>query len=231
MTEKRPNWFAADLDEIPPRVLAELESARVEPGRPLIAVDADEVLVHFAEHFGEWLAARGYAFRLTEYKLDTAIRDRDGAPLDRDQIFPLVWSFIEGETRRQREIEGAAAALSRLSDVAQIVVLTNAPAQVRADRVFNLADLGMEYPVVMNEGGKGRALRWLAERAAAPTAFIDDNANQLGSVARHAVGATRLHLVGSALLRPIVGPAETADLHPRDWTEAEALIRNALAAD
>lgn len=225
---KRPNWLAADLDAIPPRVMAELEAVKIEPGRPLIVVDADEVLVHFAEHFGEWLGERGYLFTLTEYRLETAVRGPDGGALDRDEIFPLVWGFIEAQTRRQREIEGASAALARLAEVAQIVVLTNAPAKMRADRVANLADLGMDYPVVMNEGGKGRALNWLARRAAAPVAFIDDNAAQLGSAAKHAGEVTRLHLVGSAMLKPIIGRAEAAEHHPHDWDEAEALIRKAI---
>ncbi|MFV0473930.1 MAG: hypothetical protein ACK5MQ_06940 [Pikeienuella sp.] len=224
---EKPNWYAADLDAIPPRVLAELEATGVERGRPLVVVDADEVLVHFAEHFALWLEARGYEFRLTEYKLDSAIR-RGGEILPRPEIFPLVWNFIETETRRQPGIEGAAKALASLSGLAQIVVLTNAPARVRADRVANLAALGMDFPVVMNEGGKGRALSWLAAKADAPVAFIDDSADQLGSVARHVEGATRLHLVGPALLKPVVGPAPGADHHPHDWAEAEAIIRDAL---
>ncbi|QIE55913.1 HAD family hydrolase [Pikeienuella piscinae] len=226
MTE-RPNWRAEDLEAIPPRVLAELESAGVEPGRPLIAVDADEVLVHFAEHFAEWVMEKGFEFELTEYRLDTAIR-RDGEALSRDEIFPLVWGFVECETRRQRQIDGAAAALRRLAGVAQIVVLTNAPAQVRADRVANLAGLDMPFPVVMNEGGKGRALDWLASRANAPVAFIDDSGDQHASARRHAGDVARLHLVGSTMLKPIVGPAETADHHPHDWREAEDMIRQIL---
>lgn len=227
MTE-RPNWRAEDLEAIPPRVLAELESAGVEPGRPLIAVDADEVLVHFAEHFAEWVAGRGFEFNLTEYRLDTAIRRRGGEALSRDEIFPLVWGFVEGETHRQREIDGASAALRRLADIAQIVVLTNAPSQVRGDRIANLAGLDMTFPVVMNEGGKGRALNWLAARAAAPVAFIDDSADQHASARKHAVDVARLHLVGSTMLKPIVGPAETADHHPHDWLEAEEMIRRVL---
>lgn len=225
---RKANWFANDLDAIPDRVVAEMNAATVERGKPLLAVDADEVVVHFARHFGSWLEARGFAFRLTEYRLDTAIRGPDGAALNRDQIQPLVWDFIEAETRSQPAIDGAAEALARLSGAAQVVILTNAPAQVRACRIANLAGLGMDYPVVMNEGGKGRAMRWLADRAAAPVAFIDDSAEQHASVARHVDEATRLHLVGCAMLKPIIGPAEAATLHPADWRAAEEDIRRAL---
>lgn len=225
---RQANWFANDLDEIPRRVAEELEAAAIEPGRPLLAVDADEVLVHFARHFGAWLESLGYAFKLTEYRLDTAIRGPRGEALTRAEIQPLVWDFIEAETRRQPAVDGAAETLARLSREAQVVVVTNAPAKVRACRVANLAGLGMDYPVVMNEGGKGRALRWLADRAAAPVAFVDDSADQLASVARHAAEAARLHLVGCETLRPIVGRAESADHHVEDWRAAEETIRRAL---
>lgn len=226
--ERTANWFAADLPALPPRVERELALAGVAPGRPLLAVDADEVLVHFAEDFAAWLAAMGYGFRLTEYRLDGAILGRDGAPLPRAEIGPLIWGFIDAETKNQRAIDAAAETLARLAREVQIVVLTNAPAKARACRVANLAAHGMDYPVVMNEGGKGRAMRWLAERAEAPAAFVDDSAEQLASVAAHAPETARLHLVGPALLKPLVGRAEAAAHHPEDWRAAEAAIRRAL---
>ena len=225
---KAEAWTTDDKDEIPPRVLAELEAAGVTPGRPLIAVDADEVLVHFAESFKTFCEARGNTFELTEYKLDNALRGPDGTSLTREEITPLIWSFIEGETGRQSPVPGAAEALARLSEVAQIVVLTNAPAKVRADRLQNLADLGMGYPLVMNEGGKGRALNWLAERAAAPVVFVDDSAAQHASARKHAPSVTRIHLVGSEMLKKILGRVEAADVWPEDWAGAEAEIRKAI---
>ena len=218
----------ADDREIPARVMAELEAAEVERGRPLLVVDADEVLVEFAAHFRVYCEGRGLSFALTEYSLDTALRGPDGAVLTRDQIAPLIWGFIEDHTHEQWEIPGAAAALSALSGAAQVVVLTNAPAKMRAARIANLRDLGMDYPVVMNEGGKGRALRWLAARADAPMVFVDDSAAQLGSAAKHAGGTTLVHLVGSDLVRDIVPPSEVAHHHPGTWDEATPLIRAAL---
>lgn len=226
---KAQAWSTDDIGPLNDRVVAELEEAAVTSGRPLIAVDADEVLVHFAEHFRDYCVERGNSFELVEYRLDTALRGPDGQPLTREEIGPLIWGFIEEQTRWQRPILGAAEALASLSEVAQIVVLTNAPAKMRDDRIANLADLGMRYPVVMNEGGKGRALDWLSKRAAAPLAFIDDSAAQHGSAAKHAPQAMRFHLVGSEMLKPIIGEVDVAQAAPADWTEAEAMIRSALA--
>lgn len=215
-------------NEFDPRILQELEAANVVRGRPLLVVDADEVLVEFASHFKQFCEQAGYLFDLTEYSLDTAIRGQDGVPLTREQIGPLIWGFIEGHTHEQWEIPGAAAALSGLADIAQIVVLTNAPSKMRAERVANLSALGMDYPVIMNEGGKGRALRWLAERAAAPMAFVDDSVAQIGSAAKHAPGATLFHFVCPDILRKIVTPSGEAHHHPNGWAEAVPLIRRAL---
>lgn len=219
---------AFETTEINERVLRELEEAEVVRGRPLLVVDADEVLVEFATHFRDYCVEAGYSFNLTEYNLDSALRDRQGRALNREQIAPLIWGFIETHTHEQWEIPGAAAALAELSSLAQIVVLTNAPFKMRAERIANLTGLGMDYPVVMNEGGKGRALRWLADRADAPMAFVDDSVVQIGSAAKHAPEATLLHLVGSELVRNIVEPAEKAHHHPTNWTEAKPLIRVAL---
>lgn len=227
MSKAEP-WTADDAALLPERVTAELMAAGIEPGRPVIAVDADEVLVHFAEHFREHCEARGVLFSLVEYRLDTALRHPDGRPLDRSEIAPLIWEFIETETRNQRPIDGAAGALATLAEEAQIVVLTNAPAKMRADRIANLADLGMPYPVVMNEGGKGRALRWLAARAGAPVAFVDDSVDQHGSAARHAPEVLRVHMVAPEILRPIVGEAPGALARVHDWAAAADALRRAL---
>ena len=221
-------WSTDDVGEIPDRVVAELEAAKVEPGRPLIAVDADEVLVHFAAFFKSFCEAKGFLFSLTEYRLDTALRKPDGAFLTREEIGPLIWEFIEQRTRIQPAIDGAAAALGELAKAAQIVVLTNAPAKMREDRIANLAGLGMDYPVVMNEGGKGRALSWLSARAAAPVAFVDDSVAQHGSAAKHAPQVMRFHMVEPDILKPIIGDAPGAR-RVESWAEATPAIVRALA--
>ncbi len=226
---KAPVWHSEDLGEIAPRILEELQEAKIIRGRPLIAVDADEVLVHFASHFAEYCQERGNSFALTEYSLDSALRGPDGEALTREQILPLIWGFIDEQTRWQRAIQGAAAGLASLASDFQIVVLTNAPFKVRDQRIENLREHGMRFPVVMNEGGKGRALQWLQDQADAPVAFVDDSPKQIASAAKHAPDVARFHLVGCEMLKPIVAKSDDATHHPHDWTEAEEAIRAHLA--
>ncbi len=226
---KAPVWHSEDLGEIAPRILEELQEAKIIRGRPLIAVDADEVLVHFASHFAEYCEERGNSFALTEYSLDSALRGPDGEALTREQILPLIWGFIDEQTRWQRAIQGAAAGLASLASDFQVVVLTNAPFKVRDQRIENLHEHGMRYPVVMNEGGKGRALQWLQDQADAPVAFVDDSPKQIASAAKHAPDVARFHLVGCEMLKPIVAKSDDATHHPHDWAEAEEAIRAHLA--
>lgn len=213
---------------LPETVLAQLEALSLDPGRPLIAVDADEVLVHFARHLADHVAAQGYRMRLTEYRLEGAIRDAaTGEPVPFDGAIALIGRFFAEEVHRQEAIDGAAAALARLSARAQVVVLTNVPEEARAGRVENLAGLGMAYPLVQNVGGKGPALAWMAARTAR-AAFLDDSAGQIASVRKAVPGAFCLHFRGSPYIAGVLPACAEADRAVADWAEAEAVLRDWL---
>ncbi|GIX13645.1 MAG: hypothetical protein KatS3mg118_1604 [Paracoccaceae bacterium] len=208
-----------------PELAAQIDAAPLSPGRPLIVVDADEVLVHFAPHLARWLAAQGWRLALREYRLDGAIRHAGtGEPAGAERIRALLDRFFAEETHRQEAIAGAAAGLAALAPRAQIVVLTNVPAHARAARMRNLAGHGMAFPVIANTGGKGRALAELARRAAAPVAFIDDSPVQIVSARRHAPGVVRIHFTGSEYLRPVMPQVAEADHTAPDWPSLVALL-------
>ncbi|RMF38751.1 MAG: hypothetical protein D6754_06890 [Alphaproteobacteria bacterium] len=211
-------------------VAPQIEAAGIRPGRPLVAVDADEVLVHFARHLARFVGTRGWKLDLSEYRLDGAIRRlEDDRPAGREEIWSLILDFFETETARQEAIAGAAEGLHTLSRRAQIVVLSNVPMAARAARIANLAGHGIAYPVIANQGGKGRALAELARRAAAPVAFIDDSPAQIESAARHAGTALRVHFVGSEFLRPIAPQVPQAHCAPADWPQVVAAVEDYLA--
>ncbi|WP_118135894.1 hypothetical protein [Oceanicella sp. SM1341] len=204
---------------------AEIRALALDENRPLLVVDADEVMVHFAEHLTRWLEAQGWALRLTEYKLDGAIRHIEtGEPPGALRLRELLDGFIDAETRNQLAVEGAADTLAALSRHTQVVVLTNVPARVRADRVANLAALGMGYPLLANSGPKGPALAALAGRVSAPVAFVDDSPLQIDSAARHAAGVRRIHFSGSEMLRAILPPVPRADHAVLSWEEIAGLL-------
>ncbi|HUS52487.1 MAG TPA: hypothetical protein VMY41_00575 [Thermohalobaculum sp.] len=212
-----------------PEVLAQLRALPIVPGRPLVAVDADEVLVYLAEHLMRYLPTIGFRMRLTQYQLEGSIfPEKSDFPVPFDDCLRLIDRFFEEETLNQQALPGAAEALARMSALAQVVVLTNVPRDARELRRRNLAALGMGYPMVENSGGKGRALFWMATHAAAPVAFIDDSPKQHESAARRAPEVTRIHFVGASHLRRILPESPAAHHRVDDWEACEAVVNGIL---
>ena len=212
------------------RLLAELRAAPVRTGVPLLAVDADEVLVYLADHLARYLEHIGYRMHLTHYQLEGSIFPQGSDdPVPFDGCLELIDRFFEDETLNQEAVPGAAETLARLSEAAQVVVLTNVPAHAGAMRRRNLAALGMGYPMVVNAGGKGRALGWLAARAEAPVVFIDDSPRQHESAARRAPDVTRIHFVGASHVRRMLVDSPAAHHRAEDWAACEAVIRQTLS--
>jgi len=202
--------------------MAQLEALPLDPARPLLAVDADEVLVVFAAHLARFVAGLGYEMRLTEYRLEGAIRRRDtGEAIAFADSLALIDRYFTEEMHNQVDIPGAAEALARLSTLAQVVVLTNVPRHAREARVARLSALGMGYPLVENAGGKGPALAWMAARTGTPVAFIDDSPAQIESAAAHLPDALHLHFAGSAFVGRVIPHCAEASARVANWAEAE----------
>ena len=220
----------SELEErIEGRVLSQLRAVPVAPGRPLLVVDADEVLVEFAAHLKRFAATLGIDMHLARYALEGAFRERaTGRVLAFDDAIGLIHRFFAEETHAQSAVPGAAASLARLSAVAQVVVLTNVPRHAREARIENLRALGIDYPLVENGGGKGRPLAWLAARARAAAAFVDDSPEQIASAARHASSVTRVHFAGAAYVADIIPDCAEAQHRVASWGEAEPVLRRAL---
>lgn len=221
----------ADLERaLDPRILAQLRAVPLDPARPLLVVDADEVLVEFAAHLGRFAATLGIDMRLERYELEGTFHDRAaGRRLDFAEAIGLINRFFAEETAAQQPVPGAAAALARLADRAQVVVLTNVPRHARETRIANLSALGMAYPLVENAGGKGRALAWLAHHAGRPAAFVDDSPKQIESARRRAPSVVRVHFVGAEYVARVFPESPEADHRAGSWAEAEALLARILA--
>jgi len=202
--------------------------ARVVPGRPLIVVDADEVLLRFVAGLDRFLRERGLFLDLTTYRLHGNIKRLD----DRTPVLDVEVTALLDEFREALDwlepVEAAQEVLARLAARAGVVVLTNiTPLQAEA-RLRNLTALGFDFPVVANSGLKGPAVRQLAGRAAATTFFIDDIPQQLASAAEHAPQVIRVHLIGDARLKALLAPCAQAHHYAQDWRAAGAFIEERL---
>ena len=212
-----------DLGEgIPPETLAQLETLEITPGQPLIAVDADEVMVVFVEHLSRWMETIGFEMRLVRYQLEGSMYPKgSNKALPFDECIGLINRFFAEQTLAQRAVPGAPETLARLANKAQIVVLTNVPRRATETRRENLTSLGIPYPMVVNSGGKGRAMAWLAAKAQAPTAFVDDSVRQVESVANRAPEVVRIHFAWADFIHRIYPECRHASCQVRDWAACE----------
>lgn len=208
--------------------------AAIKPGRPLIATDADGVLLQFTACFERWLGDRGFYLDLTRYRYEGAIRRRD----DRSRLLDVECMALIDEYRSDLDdldpVEGACEALAELADVASVVVLSNVNATQAKARLRNFARLGLGYPLIANDCGggyladKGAAMRALAAHARAKTFFIDDIPSNLADVAKAAPNVTLVHVVESEPLRLMLGTDFHAHCYAKDWNEAKEFILERL---
>ena len=174
-------------------------------------------------HFAEWLdEEHDVHFDLETGSFTDALTDRrSGETLDKERVWPLLGSFFEKERHRQTVVPGAIEALRRISEVADIVILTNLPELAHSWRVEQLANHGIEHEIVCNQGGKGVPLRELVERhRPSATVFVDDLPVHHQSAAKHAPEVWRLHMIAEPRLAAAVPKAPDAHARIDDWPSA-----------
>ena len=191
-------------------------------GRPLLISDCDDVLLHFAPHFRDWVAeAHGLTFSLDVPAFAGALRDADGEEVSRARAFALLDLFFDREMHRQQLVAGALAALRTIGAVADIVILTNIGDQYRANRIAQLERFDIRHRVLCNQGGKGRpVVELIEELRPGATLFVDDLPVHHESVAKHAPGVWRLHMIAEPRLAAITPPAPHAHARIDAWDEA-----------
>jgi hypothetical protein len=174
-------------------------------------------------HFADWLDEdHDIHFDLESGQFADALTHRgSGETLAADQVWPLLDQFFRGQMHRQTMVPGALAALERIGEMADIVILTNLGDEAHGWRVEQLAGHGLSHEVVCNRGGKGRALLEIVERhRPSTTVFVDDLPVHHESVAKHAPEVWRLHMIAEPRLAAAVPPAPHAHVRIDDWPTA-----------
>ena len=208
---------------------AQIEMLDLVPDSPLIAVDADEVLVYFMRHFRDFSAEKSWRLNPEAGRLDQALTHiEDGSIADMATGLGLIDAFFQAEVHNQIAIDWAASSLKEASLSAQIVVLTNLPHAARDGRIANLGGHGIPYPVVTNTGGKGFALAELAARVDGPVLFIDDSAAQIESAAKEAPQVRRMQLIGCDYAAPALPRTDAAETLALDWGDGQRWIKRVL---
>lgn len=208
----------------------QVEALGLDPARPLVIVDVDEVLGHFMEGFGAFLETRGLEFRVERFALFQNIyRPGEEAHLAIEEGRRHYDDFFRYGSGEMRVAEGAAEALRRLAEQAGVVILTNAPGQGRLARARWLGRNGLDYPLLLNTGPKGPLAAALAEQVRGPAAFIDDLLPNLDSVAATAPAVTRFQHVADKRLRPLAPAAPDRHTRIDDWDALRIAIADSIS--
>jgi hypothetical protein len=215
--------------ESPDIVVPTLEDLGLSRERPLVLVDVDEVLGLFMQGFGDYVATQGYEMRIDRFALFQNIyRPGETQHLDIAQGKKLFDSFFAGHCHNLEPAPGAIDALNRLANRAEILILSNAPADAERLRTQWLRKHGLMHPLVLNSGPKGPIAAGLTSQTPHPTAFIDDLLPNLDSVADHSPATATFQHVADLRLRD---HAPRSARHPRidDWKQLGEAIAEAVS--
>lgn len=212
-----------------PILTPEAAVAALDPARPLIVSDADEVLFHFIRGLERFMAARGFTLALRSFAITGNVSETaTGRVLDRPEVSALIQAFHVTEDALEA-VSGAADALRSLSSDCQVIVLSNVSGDAGETRARNLRVAEMPYPLICNAGLKDRTVKALADAVRAPTIFIDDLPPHHAAVAKTAPDVHRIHFVADPRLAAMQNLAHEAHLQAASWSEIEAAIRRIIA--
>jgi hypothetical protein len=193
--------------------------------RPILLVDADEVLLRFMQHLELHANDEGYEVRLDSFQLTGNIYNKSSGTVASPSVVKgLIGSFFDQHVDTIPAVEGAAAALDGLSKNYQIAVLTNVPSHCRERRALSLKHLGFPYPVISNSGEKGPAVRKITDFSKSQVVFVDDLPPQLDSVAKHAPDTHLVHFVADPRLGKLIKKAPTAHVRIDEWDQLASYL-------
>lgn len=207
----------------------QIETLELDPDRPLVISDADEVLLQFMRQFEIYLDRNDMWIDLSSFRLQGNIKYKGSDEAVDMTNRNIIDDFFAAETLNFSPVEGAAEALNALSNEAQVIILTNLPLAQKSERQINLSKHGMDYPVIVGSGLKGPAVKSLGEKINAPLFFLDDIPHNINSVAEYVPTSGRIHMIADPRLSKLIGAAEGASARIDQWQEAQAWILNKLA--
>ncbi|HEY8004474.1 MAG TPA: hypothetical protein VIE16_09615 [Phenylobacterium sp.] len=218
----------ADRDIVQP-AFPTLEGLGLSRGRPLVVVDVDEVLGLFMRGFGAFVAERGYELRFDRFALfQNLYRPGASEHLDIAEGRKLFDEFFRTSCGEMDPAPGAVEALRKLEARAEVLILSNAPADAERLRAEWLRRHGLPRALILSSGPKGPITAALVAQTSGKSAFVDDLIPNLDSVAEHAPRTATFQHVADLRLRPL---APRSERHPRidDWTELGEAIEAAIS--
>ncbi|WP_027058785.1 hypothetical protein [Mesorhizobium loti] len=211
-----------------PETLRQIEELSADD-RPLLVLDVDDVVLEFIRPFPHFLKSRGYGLTLASFRLTGNIAETaSGRLIEQPEVTTLLGDFFDAQADWQSITDGAAEALARLGDRAEIILLTAMPHRHRGVRRAHLDALGLKYPLLTTEMAKGPAVARLRGESGRPVVFVDDQPHNLASVRESVGDANLFHLMADNSLRAFLPAVPDDIIVVQDWHEAAPKIVAAL---
>jgi hypothetical protein len=197
--------------------------------RPLLVLDVDDVVLEFIRPFPRFLEKRGLGLTLNSFHLTGNIAEKvTGRLVEQTEVTTLLDEFFDRQAEWQSVTDGAAEALARLGEHAEIVLLTAMFHRHRAARRAHLDALGLTFPLLTTEMAKGPAVAKLRGIKGRPIAFVDDQPRNLISARQSVADAHLFHLMADNSLREFLPPLPDDIVVVQDWQDAMPKIAKAL---
>lgn len=194
--------------------------------RPLVVCDVDDVVLHFAAPFQDFLRGEGYQLLPRSFRLTGNIVSAETQiALEQPDVRRLVEAFFEAQENWQSPFDLVVQTLRALSGEADVVFLTAMPPRYQEQRRRLLDRLDLAFPLIASEEPKGPIVHRLHAGRPLPSVFIDDMAHNLHSVRDHLPQSLLLHMMPESPLH-VLAPKPAEDIvRATDWTHAAELIR------
>jgi hypothetical protein len=217
---------------IPVLTKLQVDKITLSGQKPLLICDVDEVIVHFVNDFEAYLDQRGYALMITDAHLSgRSIQSKNsGGLLEAEHCYAMIGAYFAERTHAMQPIAGAIDAISEIAGLADVVFLTNLPAEAGDARRKNLSAHGLEFPVITNSGPKGPAIRALAAKTQQPVAFVDDSPSFLKSSFEYAPHVTTVHFLQDERFLPFAPQFDFLGHRSNNWPDTLAFLNKALAS-
>lgn len=203
----------------------QLTGINLDPHRPLIICDVDEVVVQFIAGLEDYLQKQDLWLDTASFALNGNIKEKvTGLPVDTPRVAELLTGFFHDCSASLNLIEGARDSLTFFANAASIVFLTNIPHESRENRRRNLDHHGLKFPMISNTGPKGPAIAEICADHRAPVFFIDDIPNYLMSAARHYPTAKLVHFTHDQRFARHLPPLQTDHFRCDNWSSLKAHI-------
>ncbi len=200
-----------------------------DKNRPVLLLDADEVLLKFVETLEQHLLNNGFELRLTSFQITGNVYHYESDILaEPKKVQQLIGSFFDACVDDVPIVDGASDALNILSNHYQIAILTNVPSHCRSRREASLKKQGLNFPVIANKGNKGPTVKLFTDYTSKQTVFVDDLPPQHKSVAEASPDTHRVHFVADERLRPMLPHTEYSHTRIDTWPELHKYLEELI---